>query len=379
MQKKVIHLSQSDIRFDSRIIKEMSCIAKLGLLVIGIGVDREVTINDQVTESKIKVVSLKINSRSFRKIPRIVRYILTFIEMYSKMFYQGLKIKPHLIHCHDYHVLPIAILLRMFTKAKVIYDAHELESNTNGLSPWLGKIIFWIERLSWKYIDELIVVSPSIEDWYRKNIGYKSTTIILNAPHFENNNHIKTNYLREFFSIPEDSKIFIYVGMLVSGRGINLIRESFKSAGVTASVVFLGEGELMPALNQDSKKFKNIYVHKRVAHDLVVPIVTSADYGLCLIENVALSDYYCLPNKFFEYIFAGIPVLASRFPDMEAIIEQNNVGVCCDLELDEIIKSINKMNSIDLCKDVDFESLSIFSWQAQEQKLNNLYMKLFQN
>ena len=115
-------------------------------------------------------------------------------------------------------------------------------------------------------------------------------------------------------------------------------------------------------------------MHDIVIHSEVVPIVRSADYGLCLVQNVSLSDYYSLPNKLFEYCFAGVPVLASDFPDIYALIKQYNIGVCCKLEINEICNAVLMLERKKNAR--DFEDLKPLSWEAQEKKLVFLYQQI---
>jgi glycosyltransferase involved in cell wall biosynthesis len=102
--------------------------------------------------------------------------------------------------------------------------------------------------------------------------------------------------------------------------------------------------------------------------------VQSADFGLCLIQNVSLSDYYCLPNKLFEYCFAGVPVLASDLPDVRAVLEEFNIGECCDLDANSIKRVILELESSK--KHFQFADLTPLSWQIQEQRLINLYHQM---
>ena len=115
-------------------------------------------------------------------------------------------------------------------------------------------------------------------------------------------------------------------------------------------------------------------MHDAVPHAEVVPIVKSADFGLCLVQNVSLSDYYCLPNKLFEYCFAGIPVLASDFPDIRSVITKYNIGECCDLVHDAIRKAVKDLENSD--KKFYFSDLTPLSWQAQQSKLEILYAQI---
>ena len=101
----------------------------------------------------------------------------------------------------------------------------------------------------------------------------------------------------------------------------------------------------------------------------------SADYGLCLIERASLSDYYCLPNKLFEYCFARVPVLASAFPDISRVVEQYSLGVCCEPDpasiraaLDQLIKS----RAVRVTSDI-----TALSWEAQASRLTAAYRDQF--
>ena len=81
----------------------------------------------------------------------------------------------------------------------------------------------------------------------------------------------------------------------------------------------------------EKKKNSNIHLHKKVPHNQVVNLIKSADVGICIIENVSLSDYYCLPNKLFEYSFAGLRVIGSDFPEISNYILSNKLGEVCKI------------------------------------------------
>jgi hypothetical protein len=70
----------------------------------------------------------------------------------------------------------------------------------------------------------------------------------------------------------------------------------FKKEDINSHIVFLGYGELRDKMIQESDKYVKIHVHDAVPHEKVIPIAKSADIGLCFIQNISLSDYYCLLN-----------------------------------------------------------------------------------
>ena len=374
----ILHLTHTDINSDSRILKEMLSIANYNNAynVQGIGIERNEDRNSNTIEN-ITIHSLKLRSRNWKKLPNIFRHILTLIEFYIKLFLFSKKLKPNIIHCHDVMVLPIGVLVKIFYNAKLIYDAHELESQTNGITPIESKIVYFVEKISWKYINNLIVVSPSIVKWYNKMIGKKSTIIIMNAPFVEKNNiDNESDYLRKLYNIPKPSKIFIYIGGFMKGRGIEILMNIFKKEDINSHIVFLGYGELRDKMIKESDKCVKIHVHDAVPHEKVIPIAKSADIGLCFIQNISLSDYYCLPNKLFEYAFAEIPMLASNFPDIIEVVDKFNLGKYSSLEIEDIFNTIKEFQEMEELPKIKSENLYELSWQKQEEKLIKLYQEL---
>lgn len=375
----ILHLTHTDINSDSRILKEMHSIAKSNSTyrVSGIGVIQDEKANSTDDVAGIDIYSIVLRTRNWKFLPRVIRHTCSLIELTFKMFFKAIKLKPQVIHCHDTLVLPLGVMVKVFTGSKLIYDAHELESDKNGLTKTLGKMTLWVEKVLWRFVDALIVVSPSIDKWYQDNIGEKYSEIILNSPVLENDgNQVDKQYLREHFSISKESKIFLYVGGLVHGRGIDLMIEAFKNSNLKSSLVFLGYGVLRDELKKLAKEYPNIYVHDAVPHEKVVAVAKSADVGLCLIQNVSLSDYYCLPNKLFEYCFSEIPVLASDFPDISQTVEEYNLGKCCELDSKSIYMAIKEFEDTKELPKINANDLYDLSWGAQEEKLIKLYSKL---
>ena len=376
----ILHLSQTDIRSDSRILKEMNSIAKSNnsYNLIGIGIGRKKNNkNFSVNNPILSINSINVFFRDIKYLPKVISHLFLTIEIITKMLRLSLQAKPSVIHCHDTPVLPLGILIKFFIGSKIVYDAHELESNRNGLSTFLGSLVLFVERKFWPYIDRLIVVSPSIKKWYIKNVGKKACTVILNSPIIVNNKNKNKSYFRNIFSIPIKAKIFLYIGIVGPGRGIDLILDSFINNSNNAHLIFLGYGEYKKKLLKISSKNLNIHFHDAVPHDQVVSIASGADVGICLIENVSLSDFYCLPNKLFEYAFSEIPVLASNFPDISYIVKRYKLGICSDLNKKSIQKSISELTELDKLPKVNLKNLYDLSWEAQEKKLIKMYANLF--
>lgn len=372
--KNITHLTHTDISQDSRILKELLTLSSNeGYNVCGIGVKRS---PKAVEEYPFNMVLMDVASRRWRFLPRILRLLLTFTEIYLRLFFETLKTKPDVIHCHDINVLPVGVFAKLFTRSKLIYDAHELESNKNGIKKLTGFFIYWIEKIFWPLVDSLIVVSPSINEWYNTNLGHKETREIFNSPVIKNDDDYDAFYLKNRFSIPEEKRVFIYIGLLMQGRNIETLCKVFRDNSINSAIVFLGYGDLEGYVEEQSREHENIFYHPKVEHDRVVPIARSADFGFCLIENISLSDYYCLPNKFFEYTLSGLPVVSSNFPDLNKMVTHYNLGMLSELSCEGIKSTVQEIERDNLSFQINVSDLYPLTWGCQEVKLIELYERL---
>jgi glycosyltransferase involved in cell wall biosynthesis len=372
----ILHCTHTDILSDNRVLKEINSISKIhGVCVFGVGFKS----NESGAESKQPVARIYTHELFGRRAALqfgIIRRFVVAIEMLIVACRYGVQVKPKIVHCHDAPVLLVGIFLKFFCASKIIYDAHELESKRNHqghISSWLT---IFVEKISWPFIDHLITVSPSIVDWYREKLGEKASTLVLNSPFIPSlgqsfDSLVEIKPLRRRFDIPSDCKIFIYLGLLMPGRGIQVLLDSFCSPGVRSHIVFIGYGSEVRLIEDYSVNYINIHYHPPVPHEHVVALASTADYGLCMIENVSLSDYYCLPNKLFEYAFSGIPVLASDFPDMKKIIQDYNLGETCNIDVESIVSAVKRIEGSNL----KYEKKPIYalSWDAQEVSLHAAY------
>ncbi|MBU2862998.1 glycosyltransferase [Reinekea forsetii] len=375
---KVVHVTHTDILHDSRVLKSIDAVNKLqGTKVYGFG------IQDGSCEKRkdVSIHNYSIKTRSlFKFMPRLFRLLLLspvfiFFEFTFVLVSALFKVKPNVVHAHDYLALFPCLVYAKFSGAKVIYDAHELESNKNGSGRVSSRIVFLFEKLAWKHVDAFITVSDSIQKWYFKEYGNKRSEVVLNSPDFENSGElVVTESFRDLFAIDEDKLIAVYVGLFVKGRGIEKILKL--AAGMeNFHFVFLGEGPLQGLIEDEASNSNNISIHSFVEHSRVVDLLKGADIGLCMLENVSLSDYYAIPNKLLEYAFSGLYVIATDFPDMKQVVESYNLGMCLPDDLENARENLSKITREDIVKrnSADFKILSNLTWCVQEEKIRKIY------
>ena len=381
VEKYILHLSHTDIRYDSRILKELHALDTLSKCrAVGIGFELDEGASNSNQLANIKIITRRLFTRRARFLPRPLRYALNFLELTAVLFVFSIRFRPAVVHCHDTLVLLAGWLVKITLGCRLVYDAHELESNKNGQTPVLSKGTLLIERFCWEKIDLLVTVSDAIIRWYKDNLGPKESILVLNSPVVEMRSTelcdapSELGYLRQRFGIPRECYVFVYLGILGSGRGIEQCLDAFADDSLTAHVVFVGYGELEAKIGAFSDKHKNIHLHPPVPHEQVVSTVESADYGLCFVENVSLSDFYCLPNKLFEYAFAGLPVLASDFPEIRRVVQEYSLGICCLPDSESVRRAIQ--SAIECPRSRVTADLSGLSWATQAEGLRDAYCAL---
>jgi len=380
-KKTILHLSHTDVRYDSRILKELNALESLTRYdIFAFGVTAQEGVRFSSIIAKARILTIRLYTSKFVFLSRLFLYALNLIEITLLFSFHGLQLRPVVVHCHDTFALIPGVIIRIVTGCKLVYDAHELESNKNGQSPFLSRFTFVIEKLCWRWIDLLISVSDSILDWYAYNLGDKKSITLLNSPQFIPFDIIALNaprselYFHKLYDIHGDQLVFISLGLLEPGRGIDILLEAFSTSFFDSHLVFVGYGSLMSLIQDYCSKCNNIHLHHPVPHDQVVELIASADVGLCLIQNVSLSDYYCLPNKLFEYSFAGLHVLASDFPEIVKVVECYKLGTCCSVSLHSVSRAIQSL--IDDPPHVCHKDLSDLSWKAQASRLVTSYRSL---
>ena len=171
------------------------------------------------------------------------------------------------------------------------------------------------------------------------------------------------------------------------GRAIEKIAKAFQIIDEkNLNLVYMGYPVLTKASREtfamilkNTQEFENIHYHEAVSSDRLYEFTGSANIGVCLIEDLCLSYKYSLPNKFFEYAMAGLPILVSDLPEMRKLVEEYDCGVVCESITPEgIVAGLRKLLSRDLNKlgKNARQMAEDHSWEVQEKKLFNLYERV---
>lgn len=257
-----------------------------------------------------------------------------------------IRSKANIIFAEDIYTLPFAVIFSKFKNKKVIYDSRELYGHLAGLRNKLVVqfLLRAIEKIFIRGAYKVITTGNLDSEFIEKKFSIKNTIVIRNLPFL--NETVNPFDFRKYFNLNMNMPILLYQGVILHGRGLKIIFEVFKKLN-NCVLIILGDGEQKEYYHNLAleKGLNNkVFFMGRIEQSELPKYTAGADLGLAIIENLSLSYYYALPNKLFEYIQAGIPVLASNFPQMKGIIDRYEVGLYIDPKNDdELVGALNNL------------------------------------
>lgn len=382
---KICMLLNNNFKNDSRVYREAKTLVNSGYEVVILAVkDKELPTDEVMEGIKVKrvldyLLGLPLKPWRFKQTRDYVKKaILEDADFY---------------HCHDLVTLLPGYLIKRKTHKKLIYDSHELYTETAPIfwqKSFFGKVRKQIERLLWKIAERFLIKkanaviasNPSIAQELQKKYNLNKLPFVLRNLS-EKKEARKTDKLAQLFNI-RDKKIVLFQGGMTPGRGLENLVKAVKDFKEDTVLVLIGDGllkadlERYVALNNLKKK---VYFFKTVPLSELLNYTASADLGIIPFENICLNHYFCLPNKLFEYIQARLPVIASDFPEMKKIIESYNIGATFNPEdPKDITRSINEIlgnpKKYQEYKNNLEKATQELNWEKEGKKLIKLYKNL---
>ena len=367
-----LHIYPSSFRHESRILRITKSLARSAVFskIYVASVWEEGLEEQESLDAARHIWRAKLWIRRQRGgITKALRHLEWTIRVALRFLMEDIQV----VNCHTLTVLPLGVFFKLYKHCKLIYDPHELETETAGLNRTRQRASRLLERFLIPFADATIVVNESIASWYRARYHLKKVFVIRNFPEICPAPHGLPS-IRERLGLGENDLLFLYLGLFDVGRGIDILLEVF-SHFEERHILFLGYGPLKQAIEDGTKKSKNIHILPAVSPAEVLGCARQADVGLALIEDVCLSYHYALPNKIFEYISAGIPIIVSDLPEMAKVIDDHRCGWkirCDESELDSLIRSL----SAEDIKEKTSNALACrerFDWAHEEKVLLRLY------
>ncbi len=316
-QKRIIVSATNDLATDQRLKRHCSTLHEAGYIVVLTG--------------RLLAGSLPIGDRPYPA--RRVRHIfnrgpLFYAEYNIRLFFYLLFRKCDIFHANDLDTLPANFMASLIRRKPLVYDSHELFTEVPELAgrPVIRKTWEIIEKLIFRRLRYIITVNSSIAREYEKKYR-KKIIVIRNLPfkYHPGNNLTSLN-----FGLPEDQKLII-----LQGAGINKDRGAEEAVEAmqyidNAVLVIAGKGDAVEGLKErvtNSSLASRVFFIPAMPYERLMKLTSLCDCGLSVDKDSNLNYRYSLPNKLFDYIMAGIPVVVSDLPELRKIVEKYGVGL----------------------------------------------------
>ena len=372
MKQKNIYLSvTNDVVNDQRVIRTAKTLMKSGANIFVIGRYRANT--PTITRLPFAVIRFRM---LFSSGP------LFYASINIRIFFYLLFRKPSVLVANDLDTLLPNYIVSRIKGCNLVYDAHEYFTGIPEIQD--RRVVKWIwnriERSVFPKLKHAYTVSPSIARLYAEKYEVE-TGVVRNIP-LRWDPPDKPPALS--FECDPGKKMIV-----LQGTGINVDRGAEEAVEamkyVTNAVLFIiGSGDVLPVLKQKTTDLnledKIRFVGRMPYHELMW-YTAGADLGLSLDKGASLNYRYSLPNKLFDYIQAGIPVLASDLTEVGSIIRTFGIGELIEShDPQHIAERIEFMLNAEERRKEWKENLvrakEELCWEKEEKKLTEIYKRV---
>jgi glycosyltransferase involved in cell wall biosynthesis len=321
VSSEVVFAMTGDVGRNSRALRQLRALQGAGyrVKVLSLGADDPAPLR----EEGFQVQSLAIPTG---------RGIRFFAGVHRHFRAAALRLPAHIYHASDLYVLGAMHAAARRHGAALVYDARELYAHVSATTgrPWVSWGWQQVEGRFIRHAHLVLTVSDSIADHLARQYRIPPPLVLYNTPPLQA--VARTSLLRDWLGITPGMVLVLHQGQLRAQRGCERLVAAMPSVE-RAVLVFLGDGPLRPTLEQQARQLQvqdRVRFLDPVSPDALLPVTASADIGVTLLEDTCLNHRYALPNKLFEYLMAGLPVLASDLPELRRVVTGYGVGCVVD-------------------------------------------------
>ncbi len=366
---RIIVAATSDLATDQRLSRHCTALHECGY---------EIILRGRVLKGSLPVEHRPYQTRRVKHLFR--RGPFFYAEYNTRLFFYLLFTRFDIVNSNDLDTLPACYLATWLKRKPLVYDSHEYFTGVPELSgrPVAKKIWETIEKLMLPKVEHFITVNRSIASAYSARYG-NNIDVVRNLP-------VPAGIIPPAkpnkFGLPDTKKIII-----MQGAGINIDRgaeEAVRCMHLTSDyiLVIAGKGDAVPGLRKMVKEEgldEKVFFVPPMHRENLLQLTSLCSCGLSLDKASNLNYLYSLPNKLFDYIMAGIPVVVSDLPEPRRIIEQYEVGVvagCLSPKgLSEKINEVLAKPPVKWKANLE-KAAKELNWECEKHKLLAVYQRI---
>jgi hypothetical protein len=288
------------------------------------------------------------------------------------------KAGPDFIHANDWQSLPVAVTASKKTGTGIVLDLHEyaieMESRWAWQTFWRPMIDHFLRRFR-SHLSTSITVGESIAERYGKEYGFHPL-VVMNIPQCAD--------FPEFRKTSPEAIRLIHHGAALPNRQLELMIQTLTHTDSRFTLHFMLI-ETFPQYVASLKEIAHhlapgrVTFHPPVRPEEIVPTLSSYDIGFFLLPITNLNHAVALPNKFFEFITAGLAVCIGPSPEMAPLTQAHGFGVVSpSLDPVQVSTVLNALSAeeIDRMKKKSLEAREIFNAEKEMSKVCRMYERL---
>jgi glycosyltransferase involved in cell wall biosynthesis len=327
----------NSVNHDARVLKEADALAAAGcdVLILGLADDR-CSEPESVRASGVVIRRIDHGRRASgapgsQRGPRaFLRRALAY-RITRRLIWEALdRFRPHAVHCHDATTLPIGgPWCRRHRDVALVFDSHELYEEVAGISSTMRLIWRRVIRRFAKDIRGFITINESIaREHANRHPALPPAVLVMNAVPRVPSIPAYDGRLHRAAELAPTTRILLYQGGYSRHRGLEQLVRAAAGLPEGWALVMMGWGGIEPelrAIAEQSGTERVRFIPPVPQADLLA-WTAGATLGVIPYENTCLNHWYCTPNKLWEYPSAGVPILASPFPELRRPIDRYRIG-----------------------------------------------------
>lgn len=384
--KVCMHLANT-ARLDFRVMRDAQALVEAGYAVTIVDIEKDHSRPDTEEIDGVCLKHMVIPIWSAR-----ARFKPWFLVKFIVLFFTGLRhllqVDADIYHAHVEKALPACYLATRLRKKPLIFDAPDLTLSDPVVMRWsrLRKFSLRLLARMVSRCNAVITASPGYVSVLREIYRAERVTVIRNVPVYRE--VPSSNRLRQHLGLGPEVRIALYQGYIQPNRGLDRLVRAAKFLDENIVIVLMGQaiestGSQLAALIASEGVAGRVKILPHMPYAELLEWTASADIGLTIFPpDYSLSIRFTLPNKLFEYLMVGLPVLSAQLDVIADVLKTYDVGqVAPSLAPEDLAASINTMLSdtttlARMRKNALEVARQEFHWENDAQKLVQLYHDL---
>lgn len=293
-----------------------------------------------------------------------------------RMALAAMRTRPDVVHAHDLNTLAAGVRAARWSRARLVYDSHEISAGLPSVKH--PEHVIAHERGLIGRADAVIHTTPMRAAWAAETYGIPTPTLVRNVP--EGARDVRPLDLAEAGGFAPGTRVILHQGNMSPDRGLEALVDAMGSLD-GFGLLLLGGGALRGELERrvgraglgDRVRFRS-----SVPHEELLGWTAGAWCGASLLVDTCLNHRYSLPNKLFEYLAVGVPLIASNNPEIARFVTEHGCGELCDpADPASIAAAVKRLaDRYESARRATRSAGEGFRWENEERTLLGVYDRL---